>query len=97
MSKMIIDNESNTAFLDELKVSLTSITMFEPEVVPPTGYHRRIYESGVKHYVRSKNGIKTFNPTNEKFDLLFDRKSEISAVDSKIRSGQIKVPVRYEG
>ena len=88
MSKMIIDNESNTAILDDIKVSLSSIALFDPDVIPPDGYHRRIYESGVKHYIRSKGGIKTFSPKNEKFDLLFEKKSEISAIDMKIKSGQ---------
>jgi len=97
MNRLIVDNESNRAFLNNTEISHSALAMFEPKTVPGGEYHRRVYYSGHKHYLRAKTRIKTLEPKNESFDSLFEKIPEIIAIDKRIVSGQLKMPKQFEG
>lgn len=97
MNKLIIDNESGKSFLNEIEVDTYSLQLFEPDVMVPTGYERRVYYSNFKHYLKSDKDTKSLDIHNEKFDDLFSKIEEIIEIDKKVREGSIKPPCKYVG
>ena len=95
--KLIVDIDSNTAIVDDEILCLPTINFFESSAIPSGEFKRRVYFSGKKHYLKSDKSTKVLDPNNEKFDSLFGKIKEIRAVNKKIKSGQIKLPVKFEG
>lgn len=97
MNKLIIDLDSNSVIMNEEIFSIPAFSLFCSDVLPPDGYKRRVYYSGSKHYLKSEKSTVILNPQDQTLDDLFEKQKEISLVNKKIKTGQIKLPVKYEG
>ena len=97
MKKLIIDNDSNSVIMNDNIFSIPALSLFDQSALVPNGYKRRVYYSGKKHYLKSDKSITILNPQDDKLDSLFEKEKEISEINKKIKSGQIKLPQKYEG
>jgi len=89
---IIVDLGDESVTINDSVFDLKTVLLFERNIMVPKSFTKRIYKSGVKHYIASRDGVKSLNSVVPEFDNLFDKIEEIKIINQKIKSKTIKIP-----